>query len=376
MADAWRTPMDPSRRLALAALLHLVLAVPLAAAAAPAADRAALAAQARAWLLHRQAADGGFATLPRTLLVADALTAGGAGPDAAAARRALDAALRRQDAAGALVDPEDGFAVPTTALALTVLVRLGGEPATALAAARGYLLRAQIADAASPSHGGFATPPHAGDEVATLVDTAFALRALRAAGMAGDDPVCARALRFLSRCQHLAGANDRPWAGSDGSAVYTPVPGPGWLLDDAGGISHAGYGAMTHLVLESLLVAAGLGGDDPRVAAALGWLRAHPGFDRHPGMPAAHARDGLYFLHAQAALTWRACAVRGLDPGYRDGDILASLARRAHAVPLPDGRPGAFWLNRPDGLGEGDPLVCTAQALIALETIAADGGGP
>src|SRR5947209_136050 len=61
-----------------------------------------------------------------------------------------------------------------------------------------------------------------------LSNTQTFLDALKAAGVAADDPALKKALVFVSRCQNIKGeSNDRPWAKllDDGSFIYTPATG-------------------------------------------------------------------------------------------------------------------------------------------------------
>ena len=78
---------------------------------------------------------------------------------------------------------------------------------------------------------------------------------------------------------------------------------------------------MTYAGFKSLLYA-GLTGDDPRVAAAIGWIQRHWTLEENPGL----GGQGLYYyLHAMA----RALRASGLDeirgPGW-DAARLATLS--------------------------------------------------
>src|SRR3569623_2787748 len=126
-----------------------------------------------------------------------------------------------------------------------------------------------------------------------LSNTSFFLDALKAAGNGPDDEAVKKALVFVSRCQNLETEyNTTPFAAKnpDGGFYYTPA---------AGGNSQAGpteegglrsYASMTYAGLKSMIFA-GVGPDDPRVKAAIAWLKKHYDLDSNPGMGDA----GLYY---------------------------------------------------------------------------------
>src|SRR5262249_55905443 len=139
-----------------------------------------------------------------------------------------------------------------------------------------------------------------------MSNSAFAVEALLAAGVSRDDPAVQKALRFLSRCQNLKGEfNDQPFVDKvskddEGGFVYRPD------LDDkqhrtaAGGLRS--LGGMTYGGLKSFLYA-GVKKDDPRVQAAVNWVRRHYTLAENPGMGQA----GLYYYYhifAKAMDAW------------------------------------------------------------------------
>ncbi|HEV3138446.1 MAG TPA: prenyltransferase/squalene oxidase repeat-containing protein, partial [Pirellulales bacterium] len=122
-----------------------------------------------------------------------------------------------------------------------------------------------------------------------LSNTAFLIDALKSVGRGADDEAIRKALIFVSRCQNLESeANTTPFAAKnpDGGFYYTPA---------AGGASQAGptpegglrsYGSMTYAGLKSMIFA-GVGPNDPRVRAAVGWLARHYDLTQNPGMGSA-----------------------------------------------------------------------------------------
>ncbi|MCP4798305.1 MAG: hypothetical protein GY885_19290, partial [Phycisphaeraceae bacterium] len=145
-----------------------------------------------------------------------------------------------------------------------------------------------------------------------LSNTQMMLDALYDAGVSPDEPVVQKALVFLSRTQNLKATNPAAWAqagSDDGGFVYTPANDGESFGSAAAGEGRYGetmpagvarslrsYGSMTYAGFKSLLFA-GLGPEDPRVAAALGWIRDHWTLAENPGV----GQQGVfYYLHAMA----------------------------------------------------------------------------
>ena len=208
-----------------------------------------------------------------------------------------------------------------------------------------------------------------------LSNTQMMLDALYDAGVSPDEPVVQKALVFLSRTQNLKATNPAAWAqagSDDGGFVYTPANDGESFGSAAAGEGRYGetmpagvarslrsYGSMTYAGFKSLLFA-GLGPEDPRVAAALGWIRDHWTLAENPGV----GQQGVfYYLHAMA----RALRASGLDEIVdADGtkhdwrkEMIAELARRQR----PDGR----WFNDADRWEESRPELATIYACLALE---------
>ncbi len=198
-----------------------------------------------------------------------------------------------------------------------------------------------------------------------LSNTQFFVDALLAAGVPKDDPAVKRALKFVDRCQNLPGEyNDQPFARKTtpddrGGFTYNPVN-----PDDnhpyktpAGGLRS--LGSMTYGGLKSFLYA-GVTKDDPRVKAAVDWVRRHYTLAENPGMGQA----GLYYYYHTFG---KAMAVLGEEP-FTDAagkkhawrqELFETLQKRQ--------RPDGSWRNEGDRtFGESDPNLATAFALLAI----------
>ena len=194
-----------------------------------------------------------------------------------------------------------------------------------------------------------------------LSNTAFMIEALRDSGLPADDPSLKRALMFVSRCQNLKSEfNDQPWAGkvNDGGFIYTAAQGGTSMAgkDDAGGLRS--YAAMTYAGLKSMIYA-GLGPDDPRVKAAMDYIKKHYSLDENPGL----GKQGLFYYYHTFAKTM---ATLG-QPAFIDAagkshdwktELVEALAKRQET--------NGSWVNPADRFMEGDANLVTAYALLAL----------
>jgi squalene-hopene/tetraprenyl-beta-curcumene cyclase len=217
---------------------------------------------------------------------------------------------------------------------------------------------AQGQDKSSPSYGGAGYGKHMRPD---LSNTQFLIDALRAAGAGPDDEAMQKALVFVSRCQNLESEhNTLPMAAKnpDGGFYYTAA---------AGGESMAGktptgglrsYGSMTYAGLKSMIYA-GVGPDDPRVKAAVQWIRQNYDLSANPGM----GTSGLYYyyhLFAKALAATGMKEVEGADGKKHDWrrDLAGELFKRQ--------RPDGSWINTDSRWLEGDPSLVTGYVLLAL----------
>ena len=213
-----------------------------------------------------------------------------------------------------------------------------------------------------PAYGGLGYG--GGNSRPDLSNTSFFIEALRDTGLPPSDPALQKALIFVSRCQNLKSEfNDQPWAGkvNDGGFLYNPAAaggdgaGPGKAARGGGEGPSRGrgessirsYAGMTYAGLKSMIYA-GLSRDDPRIKAAIGFIKNHYTLDENPGQ----GQRGLYYYYQTFA---RAMALlgaptlvdaQGVEHNWRN-DLVAALARRQEADgelgqprrPLHGGRP-------------------------------------
>ena len=198
---------------------------------------------------------------------------------------------------------------------------------------------------------------------ADLSNTQYFIEALLAAGVPKDDPAIKRALKFISRCQNLPGeTNDQPFAkkttdDDKGGLVYNPIDNAKNPARTAqGGLRSAGV--MTYAGLKTFLTA-GVDKNDPRVKAALDWIRRHYTLDENPGQGTA----GLfYFYHtfgkAMTALGEDQFEDKNKKKHDWRKDLFEALKKRQKA----DGS----WSNDNNAFFENNPDLATAYAILAL----------
>lgn len=194
-----------------------------------------------------------------------------------------------------------------------------------------------------------------------LSNTSFFIEALREAGVSEDDESIQAALVFVSRCQNLESEhNVTPFAtkNPDGGFYYTSA---------AGGSSQAGetpsgglrsYGSMTYAGLKSMIFA-GVGPDDPRVKAAVDWIRQHYSLQQNPGMGDA----GLYYYYHTFAKALDALGTDQLtDDQGNQHDWRTELINHLAELQDSDGS----WVNGNPRWLEGDRNLVTGYVLLAL----------
>jgi squalene-hopene/tetraprenyl-beta-curcumene cyclase len=194
-----------------------------------------------------------------------------------------------------------------------------------------------------------------------MSNTQFLIEALRSAGAAPDDPALQKALIFVSRAQNLESPhNTLPWSGkiNDGGFIYTPAKGGESKAPLAANGGHSSYGSMTYAGLKSMIYA-GVKADDPRVVAAVKWIRSHYTLSENPGM----GPQGLYYYYQTFAKTMSIVGGDNFqDAAGQEHDWRKEVTEKLKSLQKPNGS----WINEADRWYEGDPNLVTAYCLIAL----------
>jgi len=213
-------------------------------------------------------------------------------------------------------------------------------------------------DSSDLSYGGAGYGKHKRPD---LSNTAYFIDALKECGSGQDDPAMQKALTFVSHCQNLETEhNTAPQASKnpDGGFFYTCVGGGN---SPAGNTENGGlrsYGSMTYSGLKSMIYA-GIKGDDPRVKAAVDWIRANYDLQSNPGLGNA----GLYYYYHVFAKTLDAIGAKVFEDkwGWKHdwrGELAEELIGRQQE--------NGSWINDNAKWMEGDPNLVTGYALLAL----------
>ena len=232
--------------------------------------------------------------------------------------------------------------------------------------------RGEKVDPASPLFGGWnygGGGRRAGR--ADLSNTAAALDALRDSGLSADDPAYKNALAFVTKLQNRSESNPAKWAGNDGGFVYNPGrngdgdSAAGTYTDAEGARRVRSYGSMTYDGLKSMIYA-GLSKDDPRVKAAVDWIRANWTLDEHPGMShkgPESAQSGVfyfYYVFGRSMAAYGEPVIVDKQGGRHDWrvELVAKLAGLQKADGSFEGQ--EQWM-------ENDPMIATCLATGALQ---------
>jgi squalene-hopene/tetraprenyl-beta-curcumene cyclase len=208
-----------------------------------------------------------------------------------------------------------------------------------------------------------------------LSNTQMMLDALYDAGVSPEEPTVQRALIFLTRTQNLKSTNPAAWAqagSDDGGFIYTPANNGESMASQAAGEGRYGekipageprslrsYGSMTYAGFKSLLYA-GLQEDDPRVKAALGWVKNNYTFKENPGL----GQQGYYYyLHAMA----RALRASGLDTITDSSGATHDWRSELIDALVSPQREDGSWINTQERWEEARPELATIYSVLALE---------
>jgi squalene-hopene/tetraprenyl-beta-curcumene cyclase len=332
----------------------------------------ALRDRAIAFLRKSQGSDGSFS--PKiagpgvTALVTAALLRNGLTSDDPMVSKALAYLEKSVKADGGIYDR--GLANYTTCVALMAFVEAnkGGKYDSVIKHATAFLKKLQHDDPTGKDVklGGLGYGPDRPRP--DLSNTSYFVDALLAAGVPKDDPAIQNALKFISRCQNLPGeTNDQPFAkkakeDDKGGLTYVPMD-----VDDnphaTGDGGLRSLGAMTYSGLKSFLYA-GVKKDDPRVKAAVNWIRHHYTLEENPGMKKA----GLFYYYHTFAKAMDALGEsqfedsKGVKHDWRK-EVFEALRSRQRA------KDGAFVNEGDRTFGEADPNLATAFALLTLSYV-------
>jgi len=235
----------------------------------------------------------------------------------------------------------------------------------------------KVVDENHPFYGGAGYGQHSRPDNSNLN---LMLQGLHDTGLDCNDPAFQRAVAFLQRTQMLDEVNDQSYAdgSKQGGFIYsTSIDGQhigegeskaGLIdetLDDGQVVSRLRcYGSMTYAGFKSYLYAH-LDRDDIRVQAAHDWIRRNYTLEENPGI----GMQGYYYYlvtFSRALDAWGTSTITTINPDGTDGeshDWANELIDKLAELQQEDGR----FVNEADRWMEGDPVLVTAYALLALQ---------
>jgi squalene-hopene/tetraprenyl-beta-curcumene cyclase len=349
----------------------LFAAVP-AFAAEPTADtwakRDAAVAKSIEFLAKNQTPDGAFSPQTGaavTALVTASLLRNGRTADDPMVAKGLAYLQKYVQPDGGIYTPEGNYKNYETSLALLAFAEANkdGRYAAVLKGGEKFVRALQWdesegKDISDPTYGGAGYGKSARPD---LSNTSFFLDALKSVGAGKDDEAVKKALIFVSRCQNLETEHNTTEFSAknpDGGFYYTPAAGGTSQAGktDAGGLRS--YASMTYAGLKSMIYA-GVGPDDPRVKAAVDWLKKHYSLEENPGMGTA----GLFYYYHTFAKALDAMGQETfVDADGKSHPWRAELAAEFVARQNADGS----WTNENARWMEGDPNLVTGYALLTL----------
>jgi squalene-hopene/tetraprenyl-beta-curcumene cyclase len=239
----------------------------------------------------------------------------------------------------------------------------GGKYTTILKNATAFLkgLQQPDTDPKDPKGGGLG---YDGKTRPDTSNTQYFIDAMIAAGVPKDDPAMQKALKFMSRAQNLPGeTNDQPWATKTtdedrGGLVYSPTD-PDDKKHQAPNGGLRSVGAMTYAGLKSFLYA-GVGKTDPRVKAAVDWIKRHYTLEENPGM----GKAGLFYYFHTFGKAMSALGEDTFDDSK--GGKHDWRTELFEAIKKQQREDGSFVNAGDRTFGEADPNLATAFAVLAL----------
>lgn len=341
-----------------------------------------------AWLIHQQEPNGSWRSHPAiTALAATAILRAGrplTTNEQAAADRAIQFILSNVRTNGAIYGADDKDKYPNYSTAICTMALLAhGKPehTETIRNARKFLLNSQFdegegIESSDPSYGGIGYGRRERPDLSNMQWTLEALRLTESLETASETAPhlpsklhWEKAIQFLTRCQNLPSHNDQPWAkvahsNDIGGFVYMP----GFSFADGDQPKEPGqplrsYASMTYAGLKSFLYAE-MKKDDPRIRAAVDWLRRNYTLDENPGL----GQQGLYYYYHTVA---KALTVYGddtfTDAAGKTHDWRYELLNKLIANQDVAG----FWKNPVGRWMENDPVLVTSYSLLAIQILQA-----
>ncbi len=272
-------------------------------------------------------------------------------------QKSIEALLKLQQPNGGIYDVDKQPALPNynTSVALLALSDTNNPKyKDAIENAQNFVKGLQVQDTESVYYGGIGYGSR--ETVHDLSNLNFALQSLKESGVE-DQAVWDKAIKFLERCQNNSETNDQRWAGNDGGFIYAPD-------GESKAGSNKSYASMTYAGLLSFIYA-NVEKDDPRVQAAVNWIKQHFTVEENYGM----GKQGLYYNYhtmAKALKTYDEAVI--VDAKGISHDWYRVLAEKliSEQIVLDTEQSQGYWQNSEARWWERDPVLVTSYSVLAL----------
>jgi len=280
--------------------------------------------------------------------------------------------------------------VYTTSIALMALSLGAPDQKDAIGNARGYLKNNQLKEGVDKGSLGYGDKelkmdqgkPVEKQSIPNLSTTGFAAEGLARSGLPKDDPFWRLVVEYVQKCQNNSETNtDKEFlarlkekglsVGDDGGLYYAADPkdmkaGTVKLTDKE---IIKSYGSMTYDGLKTYIYA-GLTKDDPRVKAALDWIRKNYSVEAHPGF----AFDEKSRTHIMGIFYYYLMMARAFDAlGEKTFKTIDGVehkwANELGGQLLKIQQEEKMWKNENPRWWEGDPLLVTSYVLNTLNAV-------
>ncbi|MBA4388546.1 MAG: hypothetical protein C0404_11230 [Verrucomicrobia bacterium] len=261
-----------------------------------------------------------------------------------------------------------GLSTYNTAVCMTSLFFYDQKTyATNILAARKFLAANQLLGDSGEAGGfGYDKPGKGWAGRPDLSNTAWSLQAMRVTqGLEDQRPKAEQvdidwqaATKFIDKLQN----KDESDTNNVGSIGYDRSSSRGSTsTDKKGAVTLRGYGSMTYAGLESMIYAQ-VKRDDPRVVSAMKWASRNWSVDENPGM----GTKGLFYYYniMSKALSLSSGDTIPVDAGTPipwKQQLVTKLAQ----IQRKDGS----WINKDNTFWEGNPVLVTSYAVLALQYI-------
>jgi squalene-hopene/tetraprenyl-beta-curcumene cyclase len=294
--------------------------------------------------------------------------------------------LAKQEKDGSFAELGDSNRTYITSVLIMTLVTVDKQKyKDQIKRAKDYLLGAQVKEGLFKGGSGYGDIGGSGKihEYADLSNTGFVVEAMKMAELPKDSPYWRHVVEFITKCQNNSETNTDPELkkalaelglkiGNDGGFVYHPKASKAGQEEISPGEKRLkSYGSMTYVGLKSF-IHAGLSKQDPRVKAAIEWLRRHYVLDRHPGFGIDEVKrthlQGLFYYYTMFAKAFDTLGEEiFVTQDGKKREWAKDLAERLLLLQKAEGQKA--WKNQAPRWGEGDPVLTTSYCLIAYNTI-------